>query len=313
MSLFALRASPEFLPPMAKGKIPSYPEFLSPRTTREPERSFDQWLELGVGLASHQYGADWQEAFETGGVQGFVWRGPGGTSETLLSGLLFPSCDAVGRRYPLAVAVGVPRALVAHAPHVLPLAFGDFLERAHHATSDFGELQPADLVARLATLGPPSEEDVTSAIADYDAWCRSTRPEEAWSAIFEDGDPGRSLPILYALGSATEAVRGVEQPAAGVSLRLPLGRGGPASATLWLDVIRRLSRWTRTVPTTFWAVNQGSLVVSLGDAPPGVLSALWYQGSEHVYDLTVPPTAATEGSVLSVGSRMSDLLASLGP
>ena len=296
---------------MAKGKIPSYSEFLTPRTTREPDQSFDAWLDAGMGLASHQYGSAWQESFETGDVQGFVWRAPGTSSDTLLVGLLFPSCDAVGRRYPLAVACGVPRRLVDQAPHVIPLAFGDFLERVHAASADFADLRPEDLTARIAALGPPSEDDVRRAIADYDAWCLATPVHEAWAAVFEDGDPARSLPILHVLASVTESVRGVEQPSAGASLRLPLGRGGPASATLWLDIIHRLTRWTRTVPSAFWAVSEGSLVVALGDAPPGVLSALWYPYSEHVYDLSVPPTASTEGSLISVGARMSDLLGAL--
>jgi hypothetical protein len=61
---------------IAMGKIPGHPEFLSNRTAREPEESFDGWLEAGMGLASHRYGAAWTSAFELGAVQGFVWRAP---------------------------------------------------------------------------------------------------------------------------------------------------------------------------------------------------------------------------------------------
>ena len=291
---------------MAMGKIPSHPEFLQNRTSREPEQSFDAWLEAGMGLASHRYGPAWTDAFELGAVQGFVWRSPRASKcEELLCGVLFPSCDSVGRHYPLVVACAVPSQVVRRAPHVLPLAFGDYLERVHDAAADFSELAPAELAARLAALGPPSEDDVARAAADYDAWCSATPAESAWSAVFADHPAERSQAAISDLREATASLRGVESPAEGLTVRLPLGEGGPASAALWLDVVRRLCNWNTTVPSTFWAVEEGSLVVALGDADPGVLSALWYRdpAGGNVYE----PGASADAAPLSI-APISQLL-----
>lgn len=296
----------------AIGKIPSYPEFLENRTAREPEQSFDGWLEAGMGLASHRYGAAWTDAFELGGVQGFVWRAPKASKcDALLCGVLFPSCDSVGRHYPLAVACAVPQRVVMRAPHVVPLAFGDFLERVHEAAADFSELAPADLAARLATLGPPSEDDVVRAAADYDTWCNATAVESAWSAVFADHPVERSQAVIQDLRAAIEPIRGVELPGQALTVRMPLGEGGPASAALWLDVVRRLCRWNATVPSAFWAIADGSLVVALGDPAPGVLSALWYRDSagENVYELgssgDSPPSSIAPASQRLAGSPPS--------
>ncbi|MDF2695814.1 MAG: TagF N-terminal domain, Type secretion system-associated, partial [Labilithrix sp.] len=82
---------------VALGKIPGHPEFLQVRTSREPEQSFDVWLEEGMQLAGYQYGPAWTQSFESGSVQGFVWRAPrAARADMLLCGVLFPSCDAVG-------------------------------------------------------------------------------------------------------------------------------------------------------------------------------------------------------------------------
>jgi type VI secretion system protein ImpM len=306
---------------MAMGKIPAYPEFLQTRTTREPEHSFDAWLEAGMGFASYQYGSAWQQGFTPDKVIGFVWRAPGATPPAnLLCGLVFPSRDSVGREYPLAIASEIPLAAVMHAPHVLPLALGDFLERAHAATQDFATITPHDLAGRLAMLPPPTEHDIGRALAEYDAWCEATPVESAWSAVFDVEPIDSSVAIIHALVSVTTPVRGVESPVAGSALRLPLGRGGPASATLWLDIVRRLCRWQATVPSTFWAVAEGNLVVALGDATPELFAALW-QPSGYVQDLTVtappssiPPSGPTrrdDPSTLRVDAPMSALLGSL--
>ena len=312
---------------VAMGKIPGHPEFLSNRTGREPEESFDGWLEAGMGLASHRYGAAWASAFELGAVQGFVWRAPHVSKcDMLLCGVMFPSRDSVGRHYPLAVVCDVPQSVVKRAPHVVPLAFGGFLERAHDAAADFATLAPADLAARLVGLGPPSDDDVARAAADYETWCSTTPVESAWSAVFADHPVERSSAVIEALRTVTASIRGVEAPEQAVSIRLPLGEGGPASAALWLDVVRRLCLWNTTVPSTFWAVSDGSLVIALGDAEPGVLSSLWYRdpAGENVYELgatvDAPPASTAPGSQRLTGppssnrrfdGPMSELLASL--
>lgn len=265
----------------ALGKIPGHPEFLQNRTSREPERSFDAWLEGGMGIASHRYGPAFTDAFELGAALGFVWRAPRETRcDELLSGVVFPSCDAVGRHYPLAVVSAVSERLVARAPHVIPLAFGDYLERVHAAASDFPTLATDELAARLAALGPPTEEDVARAAMDYEDWCRSTPVARGWYAIFGDDTADARAAALDELRAVTEAIRGVEAPARARTVRLPLGEGGPASAALWLDVVRRLCRWKSTVPSSFWTVEGGSLLVSLGDPEPGLVSSLWHD-DEH--------------------------------
>lgn len=308
MSFF--QPSPRLGSVIAVGKIPTHPEFLHAPTVREPAQSFDAWLEAGMELAAHRYGHAWSGSFEAGAVQGFVWRAPSGARcETLLCGVLFPSHDAIDRHFPLAAVCELPARVVLRAPHVLPLALGDFLERVHDACADFARLSPGDLGARLSAVEPPHEDELTRAAAEYEAWCASTRADSGWLTVFEQHPIESALSVIEALRAVTEPVRGVEAPISGSCVRLPLGRGGVGSAALWFDVVRRLCRWKANVPSAFWTIERGALVICLGDAPPGALASLWIsEQGDDVYDLTVPwawagPPSRAQAPTSPAGSR----------
>lgn len=300
---------------VAMGKIPSEPEFLQNRTTREPRHGFEAWLEAGMGYASHRYGSAFTDAFELGAVQGFVFRPAEAVScDTVLTGVLFPSCDAVGRHYPLTIASEVPEAIARRTPHVLPLAFGDFLERVHEATSDFPDLTGRELSTRLVGVVPPAEDELLRASADYDDWCRNTPVEHAWSAIFPLDSLEMARLTLDEIGRLTAHTRSLDASRRSVALRLPLGEAGPAAASLWLDVVRRFAQTPNRIPCTFWGVESGSLVVALGDPTPPMVASLWLAGSEHEVSVGGPSgSLAPPSDSTAVPSSGSPGLPPFGP
>ncbi len=300
--------------PIALGKVPRHPEFLAARTAREPEASFDAWLEAGMEVASYRHGPAWAtSSFEGGPVTGFVWRAPRqARADVVLSGLLFPSRDAVDRHYPFIPCVAVPSRMIENLPHVAPLAFGSFLERVYTASCEYGFLEPGAIIERLAMVAPPAPEEISQAATEYDVWCDSTRLDTGWSAIFGENALEHAMSTIHALAAACEPIRGVEMPTVPTHVRLPLGNGGPGSAALWLDVVRRLCRWRATIPSSFWAIEAGTLVVALGDAPPEALGDLWLgdRGVALGYDLTTP-RASSDRPMPSPDLTMRELLDSL--
>lgn len=273
---------------IALGKIPTHPEFLQNRTTREPERSFDAWLEAGMGFAGHRFGAPWIDAFELGSPTAIVWQSSGSAKcKALVAGVLFPSHDSIGRHYPLAIVSSIPRSVVARAPYVLPLALRAFLERAHDLSADFADLSPDELAARLVELSAPTEHDVESAAMEYDAWCRSARVADAWTAILTDSPMALVMSVVARVRAATEALRGGDFPTGSAVLRLPLGHGGAATAALWLDVVRRACAGHEASQIAFWAIVDETLIVALGRSHPSTFAALWYRHAMNDIDLVV--------------------------
>lgn len=92
------------------GKLATHGDFASRRLSAEWVQACDQWLAGCVSTSHRQLGARWTEVYLSAPVWRFAW-GPGVFDEQWWFGILMPSCDNVGRYFPLMVVQ--PRA---HAP-----------------------------------------------------------------------------------------------------------------------------------------------------------------------------------------------------
>ncbi len=275
------------------GKTPRMGDFLRVGSAGRAGDSFDDWIQQGMAHAEAKRGAIWPAAYGSGALWAFIFRPPRGANvREGLVGVMKPSVDAVGRRFPLVVAAPALSECVAPWPHVLPMAFGDFLEAA--AATLFGSEQvesPADMQAALDRLPSPAPRDPEAAARDYDGWAASTPLLQAWSVIYR-GD-GLSVPrAMHTILEALAPFRGEEAPNTKLSLRLPLGAGGVAASTFWIDTIRHLARSLAEVRTCFWSTDGdvGSILLQLGNTPPSSLGELWCPdaNSEYTCDLTAP-------------------------
>ncbi len=273
----------------ALGKVGGHPEFL--RAPDELSSTLDGWLDTGWQVANGLYGSSsWGDAFADGSSYGFLWS-HGSKIGEVSCGVIAPSIDSVGRRYPLVIACRTATSTVAKGWPVVPLAAEAFVDEAHALVieSQASRLAAADLGARLTQLAIPCEGDVEAAARDYSAWSAQTRIEEVWSAIFADSAAPLEM-AAAAIDVLAEGLRpwvGQEWPATSLVLRLPMGQGGPAAAVVWLDIVRKLTRWKQTIPTAFWADEMDTLVIALGPPTPAVLVELWKgnAGSEQVFDV----------------------------
>jgi type VI secretion system protein ImpM len=273
----------------AIGKFAGHPEFIRADVSGEAVDSFDDWLDRGSLAALERWGAAWATTFPMGVAHGFFWGTP--RDATRICGVVAPSRDAVGRDYPLAVVTRVPAANIARAPHVVPLAFGDFLDAAYEAvdTARTIPMSKSELAARLGRIATPRSDQVHVAEAEFVEWCRITPLEQAWEAIFPRTHAlEAAAQCLDALGTVLAPFRGREFPDTPLALRLPLGAGGAGAAALWIDVVRRICRWSLTVPTVFWAADEGTLLLAVGQPPPSAFSELWKPDpmSDAVFDMT---------------------------
>ena len=88
----------------AFGKIPGMGDFLRVRVHSEPMMSFEQWIEQAMGYGDAKRGQAWPGIYGGGNIHAFVYRAPrAARSMAVLAGIVKPSRDAVGRRFPLVV------------------------------------------------------------------------------------------------------------------------------------------------------------------------------------------------------------------
>lgn len=302
------------------GKHPAHGDFLALGNRSHEFTSFDAFLTRNIEWAEQEAGPRWEQAFPAGGVFAFAYRPTEGGRAALLAGALGPSNDRAGRRFPLSVAMpllATPELLA--APEILPLV----LEACWQLTSDFVLAVSADptasLAAQLATLQPP-ELALDEALESYDTWTRTLPTDELWALIFGDDPRVDPAAILALVAEAVRACRGVEQPTTPLSLRLPLGAAGGAAVCFWLDWVRCIARWRRTLPTFFWSHDgqQGTLLLHLGVPPRCTLAELWSPTTsrDEICDVaTAPwnirPTQDTDPRLLALPREHGATIATL--
>ncbi|MGE0326100.1 MAG: type VI secretion system-associated protein TagF [Polyangiaceae bacterium] len=280
------------------GKLPKAGDFLRGGVAGEPASGFERWIEQGMVYGSTRRG-DWQPAFDTGSVHGFIYRAPPNVGAvSVIVGVIRPSRDTVGRRFPLVLFSQVPEPVLAGAPHIAPLLLGDFFELASELLLEAHEMTPDEFRSAVAGIPAPRIDQLATYVAEYNEWVSATPLSTPLSVTY--GEPeGAAIP--HAIDTLIQCVApfiGQEPMSTPLSARLPLGAGGVASAAFWIDVARRIARWRRTVPSAFWSASEadGTLLLQLGATPHSSLAELWSPDpdSDHVCDLTRAPRVSRE-------------------
>lgn len=305
------------------GKLPTANDFVRLEAAADPFGSFDTWLVESVEWA-HKRGADaWRQAFTEGSSYAFVYRGASPRRlSPLLVGVLGPSADRAGRRFPLSVAAALPVGDASLArPELLPIVFEPLWQRSSDVVAE-GALGGA-VQGRLGALDL-ALCSLPEAAVSYDEWIQNLPPRELWALLygdyFEEQQPVR---VLQSLREAVKPYRQVERPQTPLTLWLPLGQVAGASVCVWLDLVRRLAGWRETIPSFFWSHDgtDGKLLLHLGDPPPSTIAELWLPSPKRyeILDLASPiePQQLTEVPALSAelaaatlnANSVADLLA----
>jgi type VI secretion system ImpM family protein len=276
------------------GKVPRMGDFLRVGARGPSGDALEQWVEQGLTLAESKRNPVWPTLFASGAPYAFIFRPPRATTlRDAVVGVIRPSKDAVGRRYPLVVwSLAIPRSTVPW-PHILPMALGDFFEAAANLLLEADAVAgAADMQAAMARVPPPHLADADRNAEEYEAWATTTPLEQAWNVIFGGSQGMSQVRAVHTIAETVAPFRGAEGASTKVGLRLPLGPGGIAAAAFWLDTVRRLARSPQEVRSCFWSFDgtAGSAVLQLKDTPGSTLAELWAPdtNSEYLCDLTVP-------------------------
>jgi type VI secretion system protein ImpM len=98
---------PEDGVPAWYGKIASLGDFASRRMPSELVTRFDDWMQQIMAGSRSALGDAWLDTYLTSPIWRFVLF-PGAVDEDAWAGLVMPSCDKVGRYFPLCIAALVP-------------------------------------------------------------------------------------------------------------------------------------------------------------------------------------------------------------
>jgi type VI secretion system ImpM family protein len=265
-------------------------DFVRASAHSEPTASFESWIQEGMAYGEGK-GGDWNAVYAAGAIHAFVFRPPKKSKATsVYAGVFRPSNDAVGRRFPLVIGAALDERTVAAGPHVLPLMLGDFFEQVTSTLmmrESVGTL--SDFENQVGRVVTPQLDGANASVWEYDQWAHHTPIWNAWAAVYGDSASIAPIHAVHTIRECLSGLRGQETPSTPLSLRVPLGLGGVAAASFWIDVVRRIARWGATVPTFFFHFDgtSGTMLLQLGDTPPSSLAELWSPdpSSDYVCDL----------------------------
>ncbi len=301
------------------GKLRGQGDFLQAGNSGPLAQELRQWVEAGLGRAVSRAG--FTEAYDTRAPFAFVHRSRK-PSPTSLLGVMLPSQDAVGRRFPLLAYAEIDTEPLHAFPHLVPLVYGSFFERLKQLLGEaWSHGSSAQYLAELGTLREPNVGvDILGEAQRYTRWTQDCALEDALAWIYESVSGQELAQVLGLIRSASAAFRGQQAAPTPVALRVPLGASGAGGAALWLDLVRRIAEWSQMVPSCFWSVQPDSseLLVQLGVTPPATFGELWLRraDSDHICDLTIPSAIrSTEPFALEAlqnpGCPVFELLCSL--
>ena len=193
------------------GKLSSLGDFASRRLAPEWVQGCDRWLSAGMAAGERQLGEAWWPAYLAAPVWRFSWA-PGVMDNHWWFGVLMPSCDKVGRYFPLVVAQARPappadRLALDH----LDLWWAQAARAALHTLADHGSVDAFE--AALDDLPPWPGTRVPWPSAPHGRGQR-----------FEVQAGAGAADLAQALALAT-----MQQQLAGCSLWWPWRDGAPAT------------------------------------------------------------------------------------
>jgi type VI secretion system protein ImpM len=305
------------------GKIPSLGDFVRASSPSEEVLAFEGWLARAMERGEERGGNAFKEAFLNGPALGFVWSGPLEKGKRgLLGGVLQPSRDAVGRRFPIVIAVPLPLSPFEKQPHAAALALHDFFaDAASAAARARGAASAADFTAQVSSVQMPKRAD--GAVGAYDAWTSSTRAADLWRQLYGDDAERGARWALYLLVEAVRPYRGQELPPLALGMRVPLGPDRRHTGALWIDLVRNAAGWKTTIPSAFFPMTgaDGALIQLGGEAPASVLEDIYTPDadSESVCDAIPAPTSKMPSSMpdpvtratASTAASLSDVVSEL--
>ncbi len=134
------------------GKLSTLGDFAQRRLPVEFVQTGDAWLSLALNASRQQLGEHWLDAYLTAPVMRFAWA-PGVVDEHWWFGVLMPSCDNVGRYFPLLIAQR--RTLPPLDSIALNHLEAWFDHLAHAATGTLGELATIETFEQALANAPP--------------------------------------------------------------------------------------------------------------------------------------------------------------
>ena len=259
------------LPVIYFGKLPSHGDFVRYQASGPTLQAMDVWLQQGLHFAQTRLGPAFDAAYDGAGAFAFYFAPRHETH--VLTGMLRPSRDRVGRAYPLLIALEVEAdAFDARDLAQVPLRFNRFFERTSEIAQEAvaGQVGHHELTARIDPLSALVEGETS--VAFFGRYLQQMSLTSFWERLWGHPQDSRKYLLFKNLLDILQSLRDGVPPRFPLVLRFPLcpdGRTPNYDVSFWLGVCLRLLGYPDLQPTFFWTPPEATR-----DTAPFLLLAL---------------------------------------
>lgn len=279
------------------GKIPAKGDFIRHNVASPTARAFEQWVQesndalrgAGGELPAHTIR---------------VMFTPAGSDTTVL-GVLVPSEDKVGRKFPVALFVETPVSDARDGLSALPVGWSAFLDGAAALGRRAKELDFDQLRAALPALPQPSPPELARAKEVCDKALTHPLPAEVHARLFA-ARPGLHLYAYQTFLTACQDAAKNDPSKPATVLDCPIHVD--VDLFFWLELTRRVFGFPPAHPQALWIEDPSPrLLVSLGPASLQLLSFLAKPDMTHnrLWPLTTDRDKAIEAAQSTLGPALA--------
>ncbi|RPH37391.1 MAG: type VI secretion system-associated protein TagF, partial [Planctomycetota bacterium] len=284
------------------GKLPIHGDFIRHNVGPEVDK-LDEWLQNGIVSSRTAMGSTWDASFEATQPQRFLYQPAGGR---IVAGVITPSIDKPGRRYPFLVFTILDPKTLGGEPTPLPAQLSSFLARAElEALTGWHGQDLKSYMTRIDALALPTDfEEAKQPLVKFVAGQTS---QAFWNQLFGSDQDPRKYMLIHNL---VETLRGGTVPR--YALRFPRVSGEPEVA-FWQELCRKLARRSGLPTLSMWGKGrengEAGLTLVFDDLKANYFVPFWWP--ERKNNLLFPlaeESAAADARLQAARSKYGPLL-----
>lgn len=244
------------------GKLPSVLDYVRVNHDTREALALDQWMQAAFQHLAER-GTPWPDR----GYR-FVMRPKACTSS--LVGVIAPSRDRAGRKYPLAIFAPLPQPMNAASHAATSLGAQRFFDQADQLLATLAKATASECAALLAQLIVPTESDIEVAQGELDAHMGSTSLSTFLATL---QSPLNDAPELAR--SIIESMTALVDRGQDGRLTLDLPARSGFDVAVWVAMLESATSSPNSARSYFWNHSEPSRRMLFGAGSPSPMVPLW--------------------------------------
>ena len=246
------------------GKLPAFPDFVRQNAGGPLARALDTWIHEGVAHMNVQGGETWKSRFDAAAPKNFLFHVD--DPSKFLVGILVPSRDKSGRRYPFSVFANVTPGKNGQQVHLMAEAHAVFLKAARRVFGDVNSAAEELRSGKVSALATALPQNLFECDRQYARFLELKKMSEFWAETLGDHAGQTRYLVMRNLLSALVPLRDKDLRKFELCLTVPIA---PHASTqgfhiaVWLVLVRQFLQHPPGSIVAFWDAERSGLQARL--------------------------------------------------